>query len=160
MKGEQWETSKLCFWHGERTEIHGMGSFVEHVEHKNENSFSRQRKMRWRCRFHSLRQRWSRIWTTRVDWPRPLQGNERPSLRWNQISRFLKNQIYRIFLKFPEHCIQDLQSKFLAMKEDAEKQEDKLRFFAQVVSLGTKRGSLGKRKKVSLEQKMVSLEQK
>ena len=27
---------------------------------------------------------------------------------------------------------QDLQSKFLAMKEDAEKQEDKLRFFAQV----------------------------
>ena len=27
---------------------------------------------------------------------------------------------------------QDLQSKFLAMKEDAEKQEDKLRFFARV----------------------------
>ena len=36
-------------------------------------------------------------------------------------------------LELPERCIQDLQSKFLAMKEDAEKQEDKLRYFAQVL---------------------------
>ena len=44
-------------------------------------------------------------------------------------------------LELPERCIQDLQSKFLAMKEDAEKQEDKLRYFAQVVDFGrTTRG--------------------
>ena len=45
-----------------------------------------------------------------------------------------KKSDFQDFLKFPEHYFQDLQSKFLAMKEDAEKQEDKLRYFAQVTS--------------------------
>ena len=87
MKGKQRETSKFCLRHGERTEIHGMFSNVEHTTTTIIVIFSRQQRIRWRFRFLSLRQHWSRIWTTRVGWLRLLQGKERRLHRWSRISR-------------------------------------------------------------------------
>ena len=47
--------------------------------------------------------------------------------------------------------IQDLQSKFLAMKEDAEKQEDKLRYFAKVGSVEKRETATKKTKKITTQ---------
>ena len=92
MKGKQRETSELCLWHGERTEIHGMESWRNNKNFKIV-IFSRQQRMRWRFRFLSLRQHWSRIWTTKAVWLRLLQGRGRLLLRWSRISRFLSTKL-------------------------------------------------------------------
>ena len=102
MKGKQRETSELCLWHGERTEIHGMESWRNNKNYKI-GIFSRQQRTRWRFRFLSLRQHWSRIWTTKAVWLRLLQGRGRLLLRWSRISRFLSKKTDLPI--FPEHYI-------------------------------------------------------
>ena len=148
LQGEQWKTPEFCFWRGKRKKIHGGK--------KSKTTYPR--KYQWslfQATENALKVQISQLETTLKsdlnDKSRLTEALAREREAFAQMeSDFqvwkspLLQDIDTIWATFPcwrslfyeHHALvlnsQDLQSKFLAMKEDAEKQEDKLRFFARV----------------------------